>query len=146
VIKVGDICMYSYHDVPENNSLCIVKVIEIKGDSVCSVKFLKVIRDDSGNDLFNYLLKTNGEMNVTNKYLTKIADTDEVIQTVTNALDRVIREMVKGIFDDGEVTCKINNCYKSSDEVTCGEEICINENVEYWKKQIVENLKVLFCD
>ena len=144
MLKIGDICIYSYHDVPENNSLCIVEVVEVKSDNVCAVKFLKVINDDSSNDLFKHLYETKDEMNVTNKYLTKLISAEDLIRQITNSFEEVIGNMVGIMFNENEKPCRVSNCYKSSDEVSCGDKICIDENIEYWKNEINNRLKELF--
>lgn len=69
-IKVGDICVYSYDT--QNKSITIVEVIQELSEEVVAVKFHQVICDDSGNDLFEYLLKSGKSMNVSKKYLVRI--------------------------------------------------------------------------
>lgn len=69
-VNVGDICIYSYDD-RDNKSLTVVKIIELLSEEIASVIFLDVLIDDSGNDLFNYLLESGKPMNVSLKYLKK---------------------------------------------------------------------------
>lgn len=69
-IKPGDVCVYSFGD--ENSSVAVVEVVKVLDDlrGVAEIKFRKVIRDDTGNGLFNYLQKTGKTMNASFKYLT----------------------------------------------------------------------------
>lgn len=70
--SVGDVCFYGYGS--ENNSLALVEIVKILNDErgVAELKFLKVFVDDTGNGLFNYLLKSGKTMNGSFKYLANI--------------------------------------------------------------------------
>ena len=70
IINIGDVCTYSYLD--KNKSLSIVEVVKELSDEVVVVKFHQVINDDSGIEVFAYLLDKGKTMNVSKKYLTKI--------------------------------------------------------------------------
>lgn len=68
-LKVGDICTYSFGT--ENASRATVKIVKLLPDTnVATVMFLSVEKDDTGNGMFNYLLKTGKTMNASLKYLT----------------------------------------------------------------------------
>ena len=73
--KIGDVCFYGFHD--GNKSLALVEIVKVLNSErgVAEVKFLKVFVDDTGNGLFNYLLKTNQTMNASFKYLKNITPT-----------------------------------------------------------------------
>ena len=73
--KIGDVCFYGFHD--GNKSLALVEIVKVLNNErgVAEVKFLKVFVDDTGNGLFNYLLKTNQTMNASFKYLKNITPT-----------------------------------------------------------------------
>lgn len=68
----GDVCIYGYG--AENKSRAIVEIVRILNDErgVAEVKFLKVFVDDTGNGLFNYLLKSGKTMNASFQYLKNI--------------------------------------------------------------------------
>lgn len=68
----GDVCIYGYG--AENKSRAIVEIVKILNDErgVAEVKFLKVFVDDTGNGLFNYLLKSGKTMNASFQYLKNI--------------------------------------------------------------------------
>lgn len=70
--NVGDFCLYGFAD--GNNSLAIVEIVEILNDErgIAKLKFHKVIKDNTGNGFFNYLLKSGGTMNGSFKYLKNI--------------------------------------------------------------------------
>lgn len=70
IIKVGDICLYFYDN--DNKSISIVEVVKDLSTDVLVVKFLQVVVDDSGNDMFDYLYRAEKTMNVSRKYLHKI--------------------------------------------------------------------------
>lgn len=72
-LKVGDICIYCF-DGSENKSKSVVEIVKILDNSrgIAEIKFHKVIVDDSGNGLFEYLLQTGKTMNAGLKYLKKI--------------------------------------------------------------------------
>ena len=67
--KVGDICLYEFDN--ENDSSSIVEIVKILNDTrgVAEIKFHKVICDDTGNGLFNYLYESGKTMNASLKYL-----------------------------------------------------------------------------
>lgn len=68
----GDLCVYEYDN--DNKSCSIVQIEEIlnKTRGVAKVRFLRIIRDDSGNGLFTYLYENDKRMNVSLKHLKKI--------------------------------------------------------------------------
>lgn len=70
--KPGDVCLYSFGE--ENSSRAIVEIVRVLPDprGVAEVKFLKVIVDDTGNGLFEYLHRTGKTMNASFKYLQKM--------------------------------------------------------------------------
>ena len=70
IIKVGDVCTYSYDT--KNKSLSIVEVVRELSEECVVVKFHQVIVDESGNDFFTYLCNNEKTMNVSRKYLNKI--------------------------------------------------------------------------
>lgn len=67
----NQICEYSFYEEKENQSLAIVRIEEILDDprGIATISFLEVIKDDTGNGLFDYLLKSNQTMNASLKYL-----------------------------------------------------------------------------
>ena len=142
MLKIGDICTYSYDDI-ENKSFCIVKITSIKNEETCSVKFLEVINDDSGNGMFKYLLSKNEEMNVSIKYLKKIVSSEVLIEKINDIFSETIEEMVNMMFDDNMNVCKISNCCKGGN-IPCGDNVCIQENTEYWKEQINCKIRGIF--
>jgi len=75
--SVGDFCIYGF--AKENKSLAIVEIVKILDDErgVAEVKFHKVITDDTGNGLFDYLLRSGGTMNASFKYLKNITPKGE---------------------------------------------------------------------
>lgn len=70
--KPGDVCVYEYDG--ENESLSVVEIVKILSDErgVAEIKFIAVIKDDTGNGFFKYLLETGLTMNASMKYLEKI--------------------------------------------------------------------------
>lgn len=68
----GDVCIYSF--AGKNKSLAIVEIVKILNDErgVAEIKFLKVFVDDTGNGMFDYLLKTGKTMNASFQYLKNI--------------------------------------------------------------------------
>jgi hypothetical protein len=70
--NVGDFCLYGFAD--GNNSLAIVEIVKILDDErgIAELKFHKVIKDNTGNGFFHYLLKSGGTMNGSFKYLKNI--------------------------------------------------------------------------
>lgn len=72
--KVGDICIYKFDN--ENESFSIVEIVKILDDmrGVAEIKFIKVIKDDTGNGFFNYLYETGRTMNASFKYLKNIME------------------------------------------------------------------------
>lgn len=68
----GDVCIYGYG--AENKSRAIVEIVKILNDErgAAEVKFHKVFVDDTGNGLFNYLLKSGKTMNASFRYLKNI--------------------------------------------------------------------------
>lgn len=68
----GDVCIYGFGH--ENKSRAIVEIVRILDDErgVAEIKFHKVFVDDTGNGLFDYLLKTGGTMNASFQYLKNI--------------------------------------------------------------------------
>lgn len=71
-LKKGYICKYSFDN--ENRSVAIVEIVRILDDSrgIAEIKFLHVIVDDTGNGLFEYLLRTGKTMYASIKYLQKM--------------------------------------------------------------------------
>lgn len=71
-MKIGDICHYSFGEM--NKSSAIVEIVSILNDprGVAEVKFHKVLCDDTGNSLFNYLMKVGETMNASFRYLRPI--------------------------------------------------------------------------
>ena len=67
----NQICEYSFYEEKENQSLAIVRIEEILDNprGIATISFLEVIKDDTGNGLFDYLLKSNQTMNASLKYL-----------------------------------------------------------------------------
>jgi len=67
----GDVCTYSFDS--KNNSAAIVEIVKVLDNprGVAEIKFLKVIEDDTGNGLFEYLYKTGKTMNASFQYLKK---------------------------------------------------------------------------
>lgn len=47
----------------------------------------------------------------------------------------LIVELVELMWDDNESECKIKNCNKP-DSISCGNRLCIDENIEYWKNKL----------
>lgn len=70
--SAGDVCFYGFH--PENKSLALAEIVRVLDDArgVAEVKFLKVFVDDTGNGMFDYLLKSGNTMNASFKYLRNI--------------------------------------------------------------------------
>ena len=70
--NVGDFCLYGYAD--GNKSLAIVEIVKILDDErgIAELKFHKVIKDNTGNGYFNYLLKSGHTMNGSFEYLKNI--------------------------------------------------------------------------
>lgn len=70
--RVGDICIYSFHNT--NKSCSIVEIVKILNDErgIAEIKFHNVFVDDSGNGFFKFLLKTGSTMNASYKYLKTI--------------------------------------------------------------------------
>jgi len=70
--KAGDVCVYEYDGI--NESLSVVEIVKIFPDErgVAEIRFLAVIKDDTGNGLFDYLFRTSGTMKASLKYLTRI--------------------------------------------------------------------------
>jgi hypothetical protein len=70
--REGDVCIYGFAE--ENKSCAIVEIVKVLDDErgVAKVKFLKVICDDTGNGLFNYLQKCGDTMNASFKYMKNI--------------------------------------------------------------------------
>ena len=68
----GDVCIYGFHK--KNKSLAIVEIVKILNDErgIAEVKFLKVFVDDTGNGMFNYLLRSGKTMNASFCYLKNI--------------------------------------------------------------------------
>lgn len=68
----GDVCIYGF--AHENKSRAIVEIVRILSDErgVAEIKFHKVFVDDTGNGLFDYLLKSGKTMNASFKYLKNI--------------------------------------------------------------------------
>lgn len=54
----GDFCLYAFGK--ENKSKAVVEVVKVLDDprGVAQVKFHRVMADDTGNGLFNYLRRT----------------------------------------------------------------------------------------
>lgn len=71
--KIGDICVYSFGE--KNKSRAIVEIVDLKKTQervVAEIKFHEVMVDDTGNGLFNYLLKTGNTMCASLKYLPRL--------------------------------------------------------------------------
>ena len=70
--NVGDFCLYGYAD--GNNSLAVVEIVKILDDErgIAELKFHNVIKDNTGNGYFNYLLKSGHTMNGSFGYLKNI--------------------------------------------------------------------------
>ena len=70
--RIGDICIYGFHN--KNKSCSIVEIVKILNGErgIAEIKFHNVFVDDSGNGYFTYLLKTGGTMNASFKYLKTI--------------------------------------------------------------------------
>lgn len=73
----GDACLYVFDN--DNQSSAIVEIVKVLDDDrgVAEIKFLKVFVDDTGNGLFEYLLKTGQTMNASFKYLKNITPRKE---------------------------------------------------------------------
>ncbi len=69
----GDFCLYAFGK--ENKSKAVVEVVKVLDDprGVAQVKFHRVLADDTGNGLFNYLRRTGDTMNASFEYLKKVA-------------------------------------------------------------------------
>ena len=65
---------YRYRFDNGNKSDCVVELVRFLDDErgVAEARFTDVITDDSGNDFFQYLKRTNQTMNVSLKYLSEI--------------------------------------------------------------------------
>ena len=70
--NVGDFCLYGYVD--GNKSLAVVEIVKILDDErgIAELKFHKVIKDNTGNGYFHYLLKSGHTMNGSFEYLKNI--------------------------------------------------------------------------
>ena len=70
--SVGDFCLYGFAD--GNKSLAIVEIVKILDDErgIAELKFHKVIKDNTGNGYFHYLLKSGHTMNGSFEYLKNI--------------------------------------------------------------------------
>ena len=73
----GDFCLYAFGK--ENKSKAVVEVVKVSDDprGVAQVKFHRVLADDTGNGLFNYLRRTGDTstgdtMNASFEYLKKL--------------------------------------------------------------------------
>ena len=68
----GDFCLYAFGK--ENKSKAVVEVVKVLDDprGVAQVKFHRVLADDTGNGLFNYLRRTGDTMNASFVYLKKL--------------------------------------------------------------------------
>lgn len=68
----GDFCLYAFGK--ENKSKAVVEVVKVSDDprGVAQVKFHRVLADDTGNGLFNYLCRTGNTMNASFEYLKKL--------------------------------------------------------------------------
>ncbi len=77
--KPGDVCFYGC--AGENTSRALVEIVKILNDErgCAEVKFLKVFVDDTGNGMFNYLLKSGKTMNASFKYLKNITPNFEEV-------------------------------------------------------------------
>lgn len=75
--RIGDVCIYGFGS--ENKSRAIVEIVRILSyeQGVVEVKFLKVFVDDTGNGLFDYLLKSGKTMNASFQYLKNITPRTE---------------------------------------------------------------------
>lgn len=70
--NVGDFCLYGFTD--GNNSLAIVEIVKVLDNTrgIAELKFHKVIKDNTGNGYFHYLLKSGHTMNGSFGYLKNI--------------------------------------------------------------------------
>ena len=78
-IEIGKRYKYSF-DNKQGHTEATVEIIRLlKDGSACEVKFIAVKEDNTGNGIFNYLLKIGETMNVSACYLTEteIADKKE---------------------------------------------------------------------
>ena len=69
IYRVGGRYLYQY---PNNNrSAATVEIVAFRDDSrgVASVRFLRVLNDDSGNGFFSFLEQSGNTMNVSLQYL-----------------------------------------------------------------------------
>ena len=73
----GDFCLYAFGK--ENKSKAVVEVVKVLDDprGVAQGKFHRVLADDTGNGLFNYLCRTGdtstgNTMNASFEYLKKL--------------------------------------------------------------------------
>ena len=69
--EVGDKAFYGS---PKTKTLAVIEIVEVKDTETATIKFLNVIEDETGNNYFKYLLKTNGTMVASFKYMRKIPD------------------------------------------------------------------------
>lgn len=69
--RPGDVCTYSFGG--KNKSLATVEIVKVLPNprGVAEIRFLEVKIDDTGNGLFNYLLRTGKTMNASFQYLQK---------------------------------------------------------------------------
>ena len=69
--KPGAVCTYYFGG--KNKSFATVEIVRVLPDprGVAEIRFLEVKVDDTGNGLFNYLLRTGKTMNASFQYLQK---------------------------------------------------------------------------
>lgn len=71
--EAGDFCLYAFGK--KNKSRAVVEVVKVLDNprGVAQVKFHRVLVDDTGNGLFNYLCRTGDTMNASFEYLKKLS-------------------------------------------------------------------------
>lgn len=110
--KPGDVCVYEYDG--ENESLSVVEIVKILNDErgVAEIKFIAVIKDDTGNGFFKYLLETGGTMNASMKYLEKIEHRKKSTcgLKMTESLNNANRGIMSDRSNHGVVQSYIRRC------------------------------------
>lgn len=79
-MKIGDICEYYFDSAKgDNKSKAIVQIEKIYDDprGIAEVKFLEVIKDDTGNGMFNFLFESGQTMAASLKYLHETKDNNK---------------------------------------------------------------------
>ena len=62
----------------------------------------------------------------------------EVAKEFAEKVKPLFERIVELMFDGNEPTCQVENCHKP-DSIGCGNRICIDENIAWWKEK-VDNL------